>query len=92
MLFISILLSVWFVIWLMHAIFVKNAWKVFVAWMRDIYDEEDEDIDPLLEKSEEGVTHLSCSECGYLWWSIEPFPNFCPHCGADRRIKAGENK
>lgn len=91
MLFISILLSVWFVIWLMHTIFVKNAWKVFIAWMRDIYEEYDEeDIDPLLEKSEEGVTHLSCPECGHLWWSIDPFPNFCPNCGANRKI--GESK
>ena len=88
MLFISILLSVWFVIWIMHAIFTKNVLKVFVAWMRDMYDEcEEDDTDPLLEKSENGITHLDCKECGYDWWSIETFPNFCPNCGHDRRIK-----
>ena len=79
MLFISILLSVWFVIWLMYAIFVKDVGRAILAWLMDM--SEDEDIDPLLEKSEKGVYHLSCPHCNYTWWSIEPNVNYCPNCG-----------
>jgi len=83
MLFISILLSVWFVLWLIYAIFVKDVGKLIVAWLQDMYfDGEEEDIDPLLEKSENGrVHHLSCDHCNHIWWSIEPDVNFCPNCG-----------
>ena len=25
--------------------------------------------------------HLNCLECGYDYWSSDPFPNYCPNCG-----------
>ena len=82
MLFISILLSVWFGIWLMHASFMKDTMKLFVSWLNDMYEDDDEDIDPLMEKSEEKqVYHLSCDHCNHTWWSVEPNVNYCPNCG-----------
>ena len=87
MLFISILLSVWFALWLMYAIFVKDVGKLFVSWLKDSYEDsekcdDDEDIDPLLEKSENGgVYHLNCDHCNHIWWSVEPNVNYCPNCG-----------
>lgn len=88
MLYISILLSAWFVIWLMHAIHTKDVLQLFVAWLDDTYDdeseacEEDDSIDNLLEKSENhGVYHLNCKHCNFTWWSVEQNVNFCPNCG-----------
>ena len=81
MLFISILLSVWFAIWLMYAVFIKDTAKLFVAWMNDMVNEdEDESIDPLLEKADK-VFHLSCEHCGYTWWATTENVNYCPECG-----------
>ena len=83
MLFISILLSVWFVLWLIHAVFIHDTGKLFVAWMNDMYNDETEDnIDLLMDKSEDqGVYHLSCEHCNHIWWSIEPNVKYCPSCG-----------
>jgi hypothetical protein len=83
MLFVSILLSIWFVLWLIFAVFVKDTGKIIVSWLNDMYEEEtEENIDPLLEKSEnETVYHLSCKQCNHVWWSVEPAVNFCPKCG-----------
>ena len=80
MLFISILLSVWFVVWLAFSMHTKDVLQLLVVWMKDMYESE-EDTDALLEKSEEGIYHLSCSKCNHAWWSIEPNTNFCPNCG-----------
>lgn len=83
MLFISIILSIWFVLWLANAAFIRDTFKLIVSWLID--EDDDEDIDPLLEKSENGsVYHLNCDHCHRLWWSIEPFPKFCPFCGEKR--------
>lgn len=79
MLFISILLSVWFVLWLIKAMFTKDALQLIVSWINDMY--EDEDIDPLLEKSDGKVYHLSCEKCKHDWWSLESSTNYCPNCG-----------
>ena len=84
MLFISILLSVWFIIWIMHAVFMKDVGKTILAFFLDMCNEDsdDEDIDSLLEKSENcGVYHLNCDHCNHIWWSIEPSVNYCPFCG-----------
>jgi len=78
MLFISILLSVWFVLWIAYAVFIKDIGKLFGLWM-EIQDEE-EHPELLLEKSSE-IYHLNCSHCNYTWWSIEPHTNYCPNCG-----------
>lgn len=43
MLFISILLSIWFGLWLMHAAFMRDTMKLFVSWLADIEDEEEEE-------------------------------------------------
>ena len=80
MLFISILLSVWSVLWLAYAIMVKDFNAIVVTWIESMLDDEEDDIDPLLEKGK-AVYHLSCKHCNHLWWSIEPNVNFCPKCG-----------
>lgn len=61
MLFISILLSVWFVIWLYKSSFLEAC--SFTIATNDS-DNEENDIEPLLEKGDT-VYHLSCSECKY---------------------------
>ena len=82
MLFISIILSVWFVLWLIFAVFVKDTGKVIISWIDAMAEEDEEDIDALIEKSEnESVHHLSCKHCNNIWWSVEPTVNFCPRCG-----------
>lgn len=81
MLFISILLSVWFVLWLAKSVFMKDIAKLFVSWM-EMFTEDDEDIDQLLEKAEDNcVYHLNCEHCNHDWWAIEPSVNYCPNCG-----------
>lgn len=85
MLYVSIILSVWFVAWLAYSIYMREVGKQLYMWIEDMYeDEDDEDMDALLEKSKKGVTHLSCKECNYMWWSIGPNPNYCPNCGKKR--------
>ena len=82
MLFISILLSVWFSLWVVWVLFVKRSYETFLIWLSNDYETDDEDIDPLLEKSEgKGVYHLNCDHCNHIWWSIEPWVNYCPFCG-----------
>ena len=83
MLFISILLSIWFGLWLMHSRFIYDFVKVITAWLDAEYsDENDEDIDKLLKKSDDNTAyHLYCKKCGHDWWSVEPFVKFCPECG-----------
>ena len=83
MLFISILLSVWFVIWLMRSVYIKDLLTEFMNWVDEPEDEKS--IDALIQSSESNcVYHLSCDKCDHLWWSVEPFPNYCPNCGAKR--------
>ena len=82
MLFISILLSVWFVLWIMYAVFVKDTGKLLVSWIAEEYEDANNDIDTLLEKTENNtVYHLSCEKCNKDWWSIESSVNYCPFCG-----------
>ncbi len=84
MLFISILLAVWFGIWLMYANFIKDTGKLFVMWLNDMYadDDADDHMDEFFESSgADQAYHLSCEDCGFDWWSVEAFANFCPHCG-----------
>ena len=83
MLFISILLSVWFVLWLAYAIFIKDTAKLFVSWLDEMYDEEEpEGIDDIIDNSPtKGAYHLSCNKCNYDWWTTESNVNFCPNCG-----------
>ena len=80
MIYISVLLSVWFVLWLMFTFQKRDILKSIISWLQEDYIEDD--IDPLLEKSEKnGVYHLNCEHCNHLWWSIEPNVNYCPNCG-----------
>lgn len=74
MLFISILLSIWFVAWIACA-------RIFIAWLRETTYEENS-LDYLLEKTDnDAIYHLHCQRCNYDWWSIEENVNFCPNCG-----------
>ncbi len=36
--------------------------------------------------------HLSCQECGHLWWSENPQPACCPQCGNRRELAAPTEK
>ena len=82
MLFISILLSVWFSLWVAWVLFLKRLYETFLTWITNDYETDDENIDPLLKKSESGgVYHLNCDHCNRMWWSIEPLVNYCPFCG-----------
>jgi len=82
MIFISVLLVVWFVLWLMSAIHTKDVLQLFVAWMEAFDGDKDDGADTLIEKSEDReVYHLNCSHCNHLWRSVEPNVNYCPNCG-----------
>lgn len=87
MLFISVLLSIWFVCWLVYAIFIKDTGKLLAAWLEDMYEdkEDTEEIDAIIEKSPDKCAyHLSCGKCNRTWWSTEANVNFCPFCGEKR--------
>lgn len=92
MLFISILLSVWFVAWLVFAVFIRDTGKLFAAWLYDDANEDEEDTDNqstlLLKKSENDIVyHLCCKNCNHSWWSIESTVNYCPNCGKSRKTE-----
>ena len=83
MLFISILLSVWFVLWLIYAIFIRDSFKLLAAWMEETieeYDEPPEAINEIIDKNGSAY-HLSCKHCNHGWWSSDSLTKFCPECG-----------
>ena len=73
MLFISILLSIWFVLWLMKTSFVRDAINIITSWVNDVSGEDEED--------EEKLYTIICNHCKHMWWSEEPIMNYCPKCG-----------
>ena len=87
MLFIGVLLTVWFVVWLYFANMRKDAYDIFISAIDEFFNGEEieENEKELLIKSEnKQIYHLNCDKCKYDWWSIESHPKFCPNCGKKR--------
>ena len=83
MLFISILLSIWFGLWLWKTVFIKDSLSLITSWLIETYDEEDED--GILDNfNSRPMYNLSCDKCNHTWISTDQEVNYCPNCGAKR--------
>lgn len=81
MLFISILLSVWFAIWLMKSFFVRDTLQLIASWISNMYDEEYPDTGDY--NDENAYYRLTCDSCDYSWLSSDSSNKFCPNCGKE---------
>lgn len=73
MLFTNILLSVWFVLWLAYAVFVKDVGKIIIAFFSDMCEDEEDD----------EYHETTCENCGHSWYSVGDKAKFCPKCGKE---------
>ena len=84
MLYISILLSIWFVCCVYAFFYFQDFTESISEFLQNISGEVDEDAAALLDKSNAiQVLHLSCDKCNKTWWSVNDV-NYCPYCGAKK--------
>lgn len=82
----KIFIIIWAIVWAVITYLEQKRQERIDILLDTLFDiEEDDRPEKLFEASgAEQVTHLSCNKCGYDWWSVESFPNYCPHCGNKR--------
>ncbi len=90
MLYISILLTIWFVCWLYMQKFNHDTGCLMVEMMNYMIfgeDEEDEDKEDEAEheanddEESRSLYPFVCPKCRHEWYSTEKEVGFCPKCG-----------
>ena len=89
MLYISIIISVWFVLWIWTANDIRTCMECFAEM------EEDSEQEAAVEQKDAPIQgqlyHLSCPACNHTFWSSDSNLKYCPYCGQEQGLAGDED-